>query len=169
MAPTLILSNHWDTLSFSRRKTMRDTRGRFYSWLFSLVWFLLPKKRKLSKVSPRYQEWSDLGGGIGVCVCVCVCVYVCSFCGCVIWLCEPKHLPSTLYLFYFISASSLEFDSHEFFLLLEKEDQPNRCWSSCIWHQSSSSIRNVSIPSFPLTSFFFFFTLFRTSCFAQSS
>ena len=62
------LSNPWDSLSLDRREATRDVRWRFCSWLFSLVWLVLPKKRKLSKVSQRYQGRSDVGGGLG-CVC----------------------------------------------------------------------------------------------------
>ena len=75
-----MLSNLWNTLSSSRRKTTGDTRLRFSFWLFSLVWFVPPKKRKLSKVSQRYQGWSDLGGLLCVCVCVCV-PFVILLCG----------------------------------------------------------------------------------------
>ena len=45
-------------------------------FLSLLLWFVPPKKRKLSQVSQRYKGWSDLGGSLGVCECVCVCVCV---------------------------------------------------------------------------------------------
>ena len=77
VAPIPTLSNLWDTLSLDRRRTTGDTRWRFSFSLFSLVWFVPPKKRKLSKVSQRYQGSSALGGGLG---CVCVCVYTFWFC-----------------------------------------------------------------------------------------
>ena len=75
VAPIPTLSNLWDTLSLDRRRTTGDTRWRFSFSLFSLVWFVPPKKRKLSKVSQRYQGSSALGGGLG-----CVCVYAFWFC-----------------------------------------------------------------------------------------
>ena len=109
---------------------------------------------------------ADLAGGLGVCVCLCVCVCVCvsPFGSFLMWIHKPIHLPSTqhysiswLYTCSIWSASPLvctKWLSWIFpTLVTEKEDQPNSCWSACIWHQNLSSLRNVSIPSFPLTSF----------------
>ena len=81
VTPILIFSNHWDTHTFCRRRTTRDTRCWFCSWLFSLVWFMPPKKVTLRKTLQKHPGWSALGGGLGcVCVCVCVCVYLLWFC-----------------------------------------------------------------------------------------
>ena len=105
-----IVSSHWDSLSLDRRKSTRDTRWKFCSWLFSLDWFVLPKKRKLSKVSQRYQWWFDLGGGLG---CVWVCVhFVVLLCRSINSLCPSNsallHLLALHHILsYFVSISSL--------------------------------------------------------------
>ena len=124
-------NTHRDTLSLDRRRTTGTTRWRLCSWLFSLVWFVLAKKRKLSKVSQRYQGWSDLGGGLG-----CVCVFSLGL----LWWSISKFCPSSaalvrllgLYLFcwgyhiYCVLIDSCIFPA----LVTEKEDQPNSWW---IW------------------------------------
>ena len=104
-----------------QKKDQGDTRWRFCSWLFSLVWFVLPKKRKLSKVSQRYQGRSDLGGA-RVCVCVCVCVhFLVLLCWSIGKLCPFNSTllqSAALDLSCLVSVSSLLcIDSHAFFLL----------------------------------------------------
>ena len=55
------------------RQKQDHKRHKMKVLFFSLLlWFVPPKKRKLSQVSQRYEGWSDLGGSLGVCVCVCV-------------------------------------------------------------------------------------------------
>ena len=62
---------------------MGASKWRFCSWVYYLVWFVAPKKRKLSQVSQRYQGWSDLGAGLGgVCMCV---PFVVLLCGSMSW------------------------------------------------------------------------------------
>ena len=150
-----ILSNPWDALSLGRREATRDARWRFCSWLFSLVWLVPPKKRKLSKVSQRYQGRSDVGGGLG-----CVCPpFVVSLCGSTSTLYPSNWSLSHLLaldLSRFVSVSPLLclnwLSCVSPALVTEKEDQSNHSCSSCLWHPSSGSLRVLSSPSFSLTS-----------------
>ena len=108
LTPILIFSNRRDTLTFCRRRTTRDTRWWFYFWLFSLVWFMPPKKLTLWKMLQKYQGWSALGGGLGgVCVCVSFVVLLCGSISRALSL-QLNTVPFTgSDLFYFVSASSL--------------------------------------------------------------
>ena len=111
MAPIHILSNNWSPLTLCRRRALRATRWRFWYWVFYLVWFVMPKKQTIRKVSHRYQGCSDLGGGLeGSRDAVCVC----PFCGFVIWIHKLSHFPPTpsfhllaVYLSYWVSVLSL--------------------------------------------------------------
>lgn len=74
VAPIPTLSNLWDTLSLDRRGTTGDTRRRFSSSLFSLVWFAQEKDAE--------QSFSEVPGKLcsgrrsWVCVCVHFLVFV---------------------------------------------------------------------------------------------
>ena len=134
MAPASILSSYWNTLSLDRRKTTGASRWRFCSWVYFLVWFVLPKKRKLSQVSPRYQGWSDLGGGLAeresVCVCVCVFLLWFCYCGSIMWAIS-LHLNTALFtgsmpvLFHLYCVLVA---SYALFFSVLVTDQPNSCW-----------------------------------------
>ena len=165
-----ILSNHRDTLSLDRRRTTREKdEGSLpdpspWSDLFH------PRRGRWAKSLRGTRDGLIREEVLWVCVCV---PFVVLLCGSIRNL-HPSNW-SLLHLlalgvFHLVSASSLLcinwllsiFPA----LLTWKEDQSNSGWSSCIWHQSSNSLRNV------LNSFFhadFSFIFFYESCFVQSS
>ena len=59
------LSSNWETLRFCRGRITRVTRWRLCSWLFSLVWCVLPRKLQLSRNPQRYPNSADLREGLG--------------------------------------------------------------------------------------------------------
>ena len=160
VAPIPTLSNLWDTLSLDRRRTTGDTRWRFSFSLFSLVWFVPPKKRKLSKVSQRYQGSSALGGGLG-------CVCVCTLSGFVMLI--HRQVVSLQLNFVPVSGSrpllfGVCFISTVYWLscifpalITEKEDQPKSCWSEHL--ASELKLFQKCLRSFFHSDFDFYFIL----------
>ena len=59
------LSSNWETLRFCRGRITRVTRWRLCSWLFSLVWCVLPRKLQLSQNPQRYPNSADVREGLG--------------------------------------------------------------------------------------------------------
>ena len=68
----------------------------------------------MSKVSQRYQGWSDPGGGL-VSVCVCVCVCVCPFCGFVMWLHQKL---ASLQLLHLLALGLFHWSLHHLYCVL---------------------------------------------------
>ena len=106
--------------------------------------------------------WEEVLQRERVCVCVCVCV---PFVILLLWIHNVSHLPPSqhcsIYGLYACSVSSLLCIScllcTFFFCSSNRSAKQLLDSRSCIWHQSSSSLRNVSIASFPLTSLFPYF------------
>ena len=107
VAPIHILSNNWNPLTLCRRRALRATRWRFWCWVFYLVWFVMPKKQTIRKVSHRYQGCSDLGEVLGSQEMLCVRVpFVVLLCGSISWA-TSLQLRHSIYWLYTCPTGSL--------------------------------------------------------------